>query len=155
LDGKTLNRFHPGSNVTSEVQIFATQGLQTNYKSVTNFVWREANSQYINCSCRFLEPIISGRYPDSMVKIVQRRLPAFSADESRIVKGSIDYVGINQYTSYYMKDPGAWNMTPVSYQDDWHVGFACEISLLHSKSSATCLHTSFPQILIMCMYLCR
>jgi beta-glucosidase len=62
-----------------------------------------------------------------MVKIVERRLPAFSADESRMVKGSIDYVGINQYTSYYMKDPGAWNMTPVSYQDDWHVGFACEI----------------------------
>ncbi|KAM0830235.1 hypothetical protein ACQ4PT_066354 [Festuca glaucescens] len=74
----------------------------------------------------FLQPIIHGRYPDSMVKIVGHRLPAFSADESRMVKGSIDYVGINQYTSYYMKDPGKWNMTPVSYQDDWHVGFAYE-----------------------------
>ena len=75
---------------------------------------------------RFIEPIIHGRYPDSMLKIVKERLPAFSADESRMVKGSIDYVGINQYTSYYMKDPGAWNLTPTSYQDDWHVGFACE-----------------------------
>ncbi|VAH27186.1 unnamed protein product [Triticum turgidum subsp. durum] len=74
----------------------------------------------------FLDPITNGCYPSSMLKIVGNRLPGFSADEARMVKGSIDYVGINQYTSYYMKDPGAWNQTPVSYQDDWHVGFVYE-----------------------------
>uniref|UniRef100_I1PAV3 Uncharacterized protein n=1 Tax=Oryza glaberrima TaxID=4538 RepID=I1PAV3_ORYGL len=25
-----------------------------------------------------------------------------------------------------MKDPGPWNLTPVSHQDDWHVGFVYE-----------------------------
>ncbi|KAM0830236.1 hypothetical protein ACQ4PT_066354 [Festuca glaucescens] len=88
--------------------------------------WFTFNEPRVVAALGFLQPIIHGRYPDSMVKIVGHRLPAFSADESRMVKGSIDYVGINQYTSYYMKDPGKWNMTPVSYQDDWHVGFAYE-----------------------------
>lgn len=74
----------------------------------------------------FLDPIINGRYPYSMQEIVKNRLPLFSDEESRMVKGSIDYVGINQYTTYYMKDPGTWNLTPVSYQDDWHVGFVYE-----------------------------
>ncbi|TVU43068.1 hypothetical protein EJB05_09504 [Eragrostis curvula] len=72
----------------------------------------------------FLHPIIYGWYPYSMLEVVKDRLPLFSDKESRMVKGSIDYVGINHYTSYYMKDPGTWNLTPVSYQDDWHVGYA-------------------------------
>ncbi|PUZ73249.1 hypothetical protein GQ55_2G458900 [Panicum hallii var. hallii] len=74
----------------------------------------------------FLDPIINGQYPYSMQGIVKDRLPSFSDEESRMVKGSIDYVGINHYTSYYMKDPGTWNLMPVSYQDDWHVGFVYE-----------------------------
>jgi beta-glucosidase/6-phospho-beta-glucosidase/beta-galactosidase len=83
---------------------------------------------------RFLDPIIYGRYPYSMLEIVKDRLPVFSDEESRMVKGSIDYVGINQYTSYYMKDAGMWNLTPVSYQDDWHVGFVCKFQLQDAKS---------------------
>lgn len=74
----------------------------------------------------FLDPIIHGRYPYSMLEIVKDRMPTFSDEESRMVKDSIDYVGINHYTSFYMKDPGPWNLTPTSYQDDWHVGFAYE-----------------------------
>jgi len=74
----------------------------------------------------FLDPIINGRYPYSMQEIVKDRLPLFSDEESRMVKCSIDYVGINHYTSYYMKDPGTWNLMPVSYQDDGHVGFVYE-----------------------------
>ncbi|KAF8679068.1 hypothetical protein HU200_045825 [Digitaria exilis] len=74
----------------------------------------------------FLDPIINGRYPYSMQEIVKDRLPLFSDEESRMVKGSIDYVGINHYTSYYIKDPGTWNLLPVSYQDDWHVDFVYE-----------------------------
>jgi len=61
-----------------------------------------------------------------MQEIVKDRLPLFSDEESRMVKCSIDYVGINHYTSYYMKDPGTWNLMPVSYQDDGHVGFVYE-----------------------------
>ena len=101
--------------------------------NVAIFFWREANEHSsfkektdIKSSYRFLDPIINGWYPYSMQEIVKDRLPLFSDEESRMVKGSIDYVGINHYTSYYMKDPGTWNLMPVSYQDDWHVGFVCK-----------------------------
>ncbi|TKW36240.1 hypothetical protein SEVIR_2G427300v4 [Setaria viridis] len=74
----------------------------------------------------FLDPIVNGRYPYSMQEIVEDRLPLFSDEESRMVKGSIDYVGINHYTSFYMKDPGTWNLMPISYQYDWHASFVYE-----------------------------
>ncbi|KAJ4763018.1 Beta-glucosidase 1 [Rhynchospora pubera] len=72
----------------------------------------------------FLHPIIYGRYPYAMQEIVQDRLPRFTREEAKIVKGSIDYLGINHYTSYYMKGLSKYNENPVSYQDDWHVGYA-------------------------------
>ncbi|KAJ3683839.1 hypothetical protein LUZ60_014066 [Juncus effusus] len=71
----------------------------------------------------FLHPIIYGRYPYTMQEIVKDRLPRFTREETKMVKGSIDYVGINHYTSFYMKAQGEYNANPVSYQDDWHVGY--------------------------------
>ncbi|WRX17621.1 Glycoside hydrolase family 1 - like 9 [Theobroma cacao] len=40
-----------------------------------------------------------------MQEIVGNRLPKFTKEEVKMVKGSIDFVGINQYTAYYMYDP--------------------------------------------------
>jgi beta-glucosidase len=31
------------------------------------------------------------------------RLPKFTADEAALVKGALDFVGINHYTTYYTK----------------------------------------------------
>ncbi|KAH0452169.1 hypothetical protein IEQ34_019468 [Dendrobium chrysotoxum] len=45
-------------------------------------------------------------------------------EEINKVKGSVDYVGVNQYTSYYMFDPHLPNQGPTRYQTDWNVGFA-------------------------------
>lgn len=75
--------------------------------------------------CRFLHPIIYGEYPKSMQMIVKERLPKFSPEEVKMVKGSTDYVGINQYTAYYMYAPQVPLPTAVRYQLDWNAGFAC------------------------------
>jgi hypothetical protein len=40
-----------------------------------------------------------------MQTIVKERPVKFSSNEIKMVKGSIDYVGINQYTSYYIYNP--------------------------------------------------
>lgn len=73
-----------------------------------------------------------------MQEIVGDRLPKFTEDQVKLVKGSFDYLGINQYTSYYMYNPQV--TTPpkaLGYQEDWHVGFACKcfpylhLSILH------------------------
>ncbi len=40
-----------------------------------------------------------------MVEIVGRRLPKFTKEHTQMVKGSIDFLGVKQYISYYIYDP--------------------------------------------------
>ena len=44
-----------------------------------------------------------GDYPSSMRSRVGSRLPRFSESEAAIVKGSLDFVGINHYTTFYAR----------------------------------------------------
>lgn len=50
---------------------------------------------------RFLDPLIFGDYPNSMKSRVGTRLPKFSKSQTSLVKGSLDFVGINHYTTFY------------------------------------------------------
>lgn len=75
---------------------------------------------------RFLHPIVHGEYPESMQRIVADRLPKFTQKEISMVKGSVDFVGINQYTTYYAFDPKQPKPKITGYQMDWNVGFACK-----------------------------
>ncbi|KAE9597346.1 putative beta-glucosidase [Lupinus albus] len=52
----------------------------------------------------FLDPLIFGDYPSSMRNRVGNRLPKFSEAEAALVKGSLDFVGINHYTTFYARD---------------------------------------------------
>ncbi|XP_072990818.1 beta-glucosidase 7-like isoform X1 [Typha latifolia] len=74
----------------------------------------------------FLDPIINGQYPQIMQEIVKERLPNFTPEEVNLVKGSADYVGISQYTSYYTKDRHMNPQTPYSYSADWNVDYVSE-----------------------------
>lgn len=56
-----------------------------------------------NC-CRFIEPLILGNYPNTMINRVGDRLPRFTKAESALVKGSLDFVGINHYTTFYARN---------------------------------------------------
>jgi beta-glucosidase len=76
---------------------------------------------------RFIHPIVYGEYPRTLQNIVGNRLPKFTKEEVKIVKGSIDFVGINQYTTYYMYDPHQSKPKVPGYQTDWNAGFACKI----------------------------
>ncbi|KAL0287049.1 UNVERIFIED_CONTAM: Oleuropein beta-glucosidase [Sesamum calycinum] len=50
----------------------------------------------------FLEPVLSGRYPLNMIDNVSAlNLPPFKSDEVDLLKGSIDFLGLNYYTSFY------------------------------------------------------
>ncbi|CAM8972635.1 unnamed protein product [Rhodiola kirilowii] len=73
----------------------------------------------------FLDPLIYGQYPKTMQNIAQDRLPKFTEEEAKLMKGAFDFLGINLYTSFYMYDPGNQS-GPASYMNDWHVGFAFE-----------------------------
>ncbi|XP_062212153.1 beta-glucosidase 8-like [Phragmites australis] len=71
----------------------------------------------------FLDPLINGQYPKTMQDIVKDRLPSFTPEQAKLVKGSADYFGINQYTAYYMSDEQSPQQAPTSYGADWGVSF--------------------------------
>ncbi|XP_051115175.1 beta-glucosidase 44-like [Andrographis paniculata] len=81
----------------------------------------------------FLHPLVYGEYPKTMQNIVGERLPKFTKEEVGMVKGSADFVGLNQYTSFYIYDPRQANTAAaaaaahsLSYQKDSNVGIAYE-----------------------------
>ncbi|KAK1416005.1 hypothetical protein QVD17_31793 [Tagetes erecta] len=49
----------------------------------------------------FLDPIMFGDYPTSMKTIIGDRLPRFSKRQIHLLKGSLDFVGVNHYTTWY------------------------------------------------------
>ena len=74
------------------------------------------------CGCRFLNPFIFGDYPEIMKKNVGSRLPVFTKWESNLVKGSIEFLGINFYYSVYVKDsPGSLLIKDRDYKADMAV----------------------------------
>jgi len=77
-------------------------------------------------TCRFLHPLVYGEYPKTMQNIVGDRLPKFTTDEIKMVKGSIDYVGINHYTTSYAYDHLS-KLKALAYQQDQNCGFASKI----------------------------
>lgn len=52
----------------------------------------------------FLDPLLLGDYPPSMHKLVAERLPEIRPEASRFLKGTLDFVGINHYTTMYARN---------------------------------------------------
>ncbi|GAB4846789.1 Beta-glucosidase 44 [Ancistrocladus abbreviatus] len=115
------------------------QGVQNGRIGILlDFVWYEpltrgTEDNYATQRARdfhvgwFIHPIIYGEYPRTMREIVGDRLPKFTKEERLMVQGSIDFVGINQYTTYYISNPPPQEKPKaLSYQKDWHAEFAYE-----------------------------
>ncbi|XP_043722780.1 beta-glucosidase 11-like isoform X1 [Telopea speciosissima] len=67
----------------------------------------------------FLNPLVFGDYPESMKKNVGSRLPSFTPLQSKLVKGSCDFFGLNHYRTMYIKDdPSSLNMNQRDYLGD-------------------------------------
>ncbi|KAI4345311.1 hypothetical protein L6164_012446 [Bauhinia variegata] len=66
----------------------------------------------------FLEPLTSGNYPKIMQQLVGDRLPKFSEEQSKKLKGSYDFIGINYYTSQFAKHMHATIDAPPSNVTD-------------------------------------
>ncbi|KAI8552641.1 hypothetical protein RHMOL_Rhmol06G0282200 [Rhododendron molle] len=50
------------------------------------------------------DPLIFGDYPPEMRHYHGDELPSFSPEEKEIIKGSIDFIGLNHYSTFYVKD---------------------------------------------------
>ncbi|KAJ7956080.1 putative Beta-glucosidase [Quillaja saponaria] len=66
----------------------------------------------------FVEPLVHGDYPAIMKDLVKDRLPSFTKEEKKFVKGSFDFIGINYYTTRYGQDIPENPNAPVHYFGD-------------------------------------
>lgn len=92
---------------------------------------------------RFLDPLINGQYPKVMQDIVKDRLPKFTPEQAKLVKGSSDYFGINQYTTNYISNQQTPQQTPTSYSSDWGVQYNCELPTCISSYLYIYYHYSY------------
>lgn len=51
---------------------------------------------------RYLHPIYYGDYPEIMRKSLGDRLPKFTKEEKELVRSSLNFVGLNHYTSRFI-----------------------------------------------------
>uniref|UniRef100_A0A0A8YR72 BGL04 n=1 Tax=Arundo donax TaxID=35708 RepID=A0A0A8YR72_ARUDO len=62
-------------------------------------------SAFTEKNIRFLDPIIHGDYPREMHKMLGPNLPEFTSKEKKLLQATkLDFIGINHYTSLYLKD---------------------------------------------------
>ncbi|KAI5660256.1 hypothetical protein M9H77_29049 [Catharanthus roseus] len=127
-----LIKCHAAASLRYRLKYQATQ--KGKFGILLDFVWYEPHTRskldnYAAQRARdfhigwFLHPLVYGEYPKTMQNIVGDRLPKFTQTEVEMIKGSFDYVGINQYTAYYMYHVPQ-NNSAVGYQQDWQCGFA-------------------------------
>ncbi|GLT57776.1 hypothetical protein SLA2020_307250 [Shorea laevis] len=74
----------------------------------------------------FMEPITKGCYPKTMESLVGKRLPKFSEEEATMLKGSIDFLGLNYYTANYAANAPKLNNGKPSYLTDSLVNLTTE-----------------------------
>ncbi|KAI5356404.1 hypothetical protein L3X38_009299 [Prunus dulcis] len=66
----------------------------------------------------YMEPLVYGDYPKSMRDFVKDRLPTFTQEEKKLLEGSFDFIGINYYTTRYVKNQPASTAKAVAYRFD-------------------------------------
>jgi beta-glucosidase len=64
----------------------------------------------------FLNPLVFGDYPSSMRRLLNNRLPTFTAAQHLELQNSLDFVGVNYYTARYVRASFLNNVT--SANDD-------------------------------------
>lgn len=63
--------------------------------------------------------MMTGQYPQTMINNVGYRLPRFTEEQSQMVKGSYDFLGVNYYTARYVTN--RTKSAPPSYTNDSNV----------------------------------
>ncbi|CAL9169936.1 unnamed protein product [Musa hybrid cultivar] len=66
----------------------------------------------------FMDPLTQGDYPFTMRAIVGNRLPKFTAKQSKMVRGSFDFIGLNYYTTYFANSISLLTKLNASYETD-------------------------------------
>lgn len=78
-----------------------------------------------------MNPLVFGDYPDIVKERAQTRIPAFTKFESEQVKGSLDFIGLNHYTTTYIQDDPNVNKDIKDFLSDTTFKQICTITMLY------------------------
>uniref|UniRef100_A0A803MPD0 Uncharacterized protein n=1 Tax=Chenopodium quinoa TaxID=63459 RepID=A0A803MPD0_CHEQI len=76
----------------------------------------------------FMHPLKYGDYPEIMKKNAGTKLPTFTKEESKLLKGSFDFIGLNYYSIMMVADNSmnsSINPRPRDYFGDMEVEWIC------------------------------
>ncbi|KAG5567728.1 hypothetical protein RHGRI_003053 [Rhododendron griersonianum] len=88
----------------------------------------------------FVNPLVFGDYPDIVKKNAGTRIPAFSNLESKQVKGSFDFIGVNHYFTGHIKD----NSNKLKMDNrDFNADMAADMIFVHDDTPPDQLPITF------------
>ena len=77
-----------------------------------------------------MDPLTLRKYPESMRTLMGARLPHFSSEESKDMRGSFDFIGYNYYfTQFSVNNPIPPNSVHTVYVLDARDNITCKINL--------------------------
>ncbi|KAK1925232.1 glycoside hydrolase superfamily [Papiliotrema laurentii] len=119
----------------SAVQAFRQRfaGKKHQIGLVVNMNWGEpydqspenlaATERYFAATIKwFTDPLKFGDYPESLKKLRGEALPVFTEEDSRLVKGSTDFIAVNHYTTMIVKDKPPMKIEP-GQEHSWEAFF--------------------------------
>ncbi|XP_060178697.1 beta-glucosidase 11-like [Lycium barbarum] len=106
------------------LNLFAFWSLPSTNKTADIIAAQRANDFYIGW---FANPLIFGDYPDIMKKNAGSRLPKFTRQESKQVKGAIDFIALNHYLNAHVKDNSSSLETDIR---DFNADAACQVKII-------------------------
>ncbi|KAG2371241.1 Isoflavonoid 7-O-beta-apiosyl-glucoside beta-glycosidase [Vigna angularis] len=120
IDALSLNR-----NSFPKGFIFGTASAAYQYEGAASEGGRKPSIWDV-FTHKYMEPLTSGKYPESMRFLVGNRLPEFSKKESKLLAESFDFIGINYYTTLCVADEPHVDPSKLSYTTDPHVRYSTE-----------------------------
>lgn len=78
-----------------------------------------------------MTPLTTGDYPQHMRSLVGQRLPKFSEEQTRLLNGSFDFIGLNHYTSRYAANAPNLNTTIPCYLTDSLANLTSKHTFIH------------------------
>lgn len=76
-----------------------------------------------------MDPIVYGKYPKIMESLLGSRLPKFTKEQSDLLKGSYDFIGLNYYTTNYAEHAPLAQNAPPSYNNDYRANLTSKFEL--------------------------
>ncbi|KAL5976896.1 hypothetical protein ACLOJK_021232 [Asimina triloba] len=117
------NKFQEYQKGVIGITLISSWVVPYNFDSVDNYYASKRAMDFM--LGWYMDPLTGGDYPRRMRDKVGERLPKFSEQESALVNGSFDFIGINYYTTQFAKH--VERLEPpenFSYSTDWNAHLA-------------------------------